>query len=386
MTIRHIYLDNHATTPTDPRAVEAMAPWWSESFGNPHSGDHWFGWTANQAVNNARSNLARLIGADPDEIIFTSGATEANNLAIIGAARARRQHRSHIVVSAIEHKCVLESADQLKRNGFTVDIVPVDDDGQVRLDILENLLSENTALVSVIPVNNEIGSIQPIAGISRLCVSVGAWLHCDAAQAPAAIDLDVSSLGIDLMSLSSHKMYGPMGIGALYARADFLSRLRPITFGGGQELGLRSGTVPTPLCVGFGKAAELMSKLGGDERLLLGELRDTLWQGIRAIAPSAELNGGMRRRHPGNLNVMFPTLDASALIGALQPHLAFSTGSACTTGIPEPSHVLTEIGLSLEDAECSVRFGVGRFNSSDDIQHALALLETAIKRLSQAVA
>lgn len=386
MSIRQIYLDNHATTPTDPRVVEAMAPWWTDSFGNPHSGDHWFGWTANQAVDSARSNLTRMIGADPDEIIFTSGATEANNLAIIGAARARQPNRPHVVVSAIEHKCVLESAEQLKHDGLLVDLVPVDDEGQVRLDVLENLLSENTALVSVIPVNNEIGSIQPIAEISRLCASTGAWLHCDAAQAPAAIDLDVSSLGIDLMSLSSHKMYGPMGIGALYARADLLSRLRPITFGGGQEQGLRSGTVPTPLCVGFGEAAKLMSQLGGDERLVLRELRDKLWQGIRAIEPSAQLNGGMYARHPGNLNVLFPKLDASALIGALQPELAISTGSACTTGIPEPSHVLTAIGLSLEDAECSVRFGVGRFTSNEDIQHALSLLESAIRHLKQAVA
>ena len=359
-------LDNHATTPTDPRVVEAMAPWWSEHFGNPHSGDHWYGWSANQAVDNARSKLAKLIGAEPDEIIFTSGATEANNLAILGAAQARRPHRSHIVVSAIEHKCVLESAAQLERDGFLVDIVPVDGDGQVQLDVLEALLTENTALVSIMAVNNEIGSIQPIAEVSRLCLSVDAWLHCDAAQAPAAIDVDVSSLGIDFMSLSSHKMYGPMGIGALYGRADLLHRLRPITYGGGQEQGLRSGTVPTPLCVGFGEAAKLISKLARDERPLLAELRDTLWQGIETMVPSAALNGGILARHPGNLNILFPTLDASALIGALQPHLAISTGSACTTGIPEPSHVLTAIGLSQENAECSVRFGIGRFTSGHE--------------------
>jgi len=386
VSIRPIYLDNHATTPTDPHVVEAMLPWWNDQFGNPHSSDHWFGWTANQAVDEARSSVAQLICAEPNEIIFTSGATEANNLAIVGAARARHPHRSRVVVSAIEHKCVLESAAQLGREGFAVDIVPVDGDGQVRLDRLSDLLTDKTAIVSIMPVNNEIGSIQPIDEISKLCVSAGAWLHCDAAQAPAAIALDVASCGIDLLSLSSHKIYGPMGIGALFARADIQSSIQPINYGGGQEQGLRSGTIPTPLCVGFGEAAHLMSESFEDEAIFLRQLRDALWEGIRRISPTACLNGSATRRHPANLNVTFSGCDASALIGSLQPHMALSTGSACTTGIPEPSHVLTALGLSLEDAECSVRFGVGRFNSMDEIQNAVKMLDVAIKDLSQAVA
>ncbi len=386
MTKRHIYLDNHATTPTDPRVVDAMAAWWSTGFGNPHSGDHWFGWTAHRAVEDARSRIALMIGAEPDEIILTSGATEANNLAILGAAKSRQLQRRHVVISAIEHKCVTESAAELQRNGFTVDVVSVDRGGRISLDELGSLISNQTAVVSIMAVNNEIGTIQPITEIGHLCQSADAWFHCDAAQAPAAIDLDVVANDIDLLSLSSHKIYGPMGIGSLYVRSDILAHLQPTTFGGAQEGGLRSGTVPTPLAVGFGEAARLMSETSDEERHVTRMLRDKLWEGIREIAPSASFNGCKQERHPGNLSVTFPTIDASALIGALQPQLAISTGSACTTGTPEPSHVLTAIGLSFEEAEHSVRFGVGRFTTIEDVDGALALLEVAIRQAEQAVA
>lgn len=386
MPIRPVYLDNHATTPTDPQVVSAMDPWWREHFGNPHSGDHWFGWMANQAVESARNSVAELIQAGADEIIFTSGATEGNNLSIIGAGRARAEDRTHIVVSAIEHKCVLESAAQLKREGFSVDVAPIDHNGFVQLDVLDELITDRTALVSVMLVNNEIGTIQPIAHVSELCRAAGAWLHCDAAQAPAATRIDVDLLDVHFLSLSAHKIYGPKGIGALYAKADIQSLLKPLTFGGGQEHALRSGTVPTPLAVGFGKAAELMINGFDEERVALQRLRDILWSGIGHISPKASLNGSLEHRHPANLNVLFPGCGASSLIGSLQPHLAISTGSACSTGMPEPSYVLSALGLSLEQAEASVRFGLGRFTTESDIHRALALLESVLGRIEQDVA
>ena len=386
MTSKSIYLDNHATTPLDPAVYAAMKPWWYEKFGNPHSGDHWFGWQAHDAVESARASVATLIGAEADEIVFTSGATESNNLGIIGAARSRHAERPHVIVSAIEHKCVLESAVALEKDGWHVDVVPVDHDGIVRLDVLDELLNEATALVSIMAVNNEIGTIQPIEEIGQMCASVGAWFHCDAAQAPAAMRLDVDSHQITLLSLSSHKIYGPMGIGAMYARADVLAQLTPVNYGGGQEAGIRSGTLPTPLCVGFGRACELMAHQHAHELTELARKRDKLWAGILSALDSAGLNGSISHRHPGNLNVRFHDYDAAELLGALQPRLAASTGSACTTGMPEPSHVLSALGLSLSEAESSIRFGVGRFTTDEDIDGAIDWIADTIRSIAKAVA
>jgi cysteine desulfurase len=386
VSIRPIYLDNNATTPTDPRVIEAMNPWWFENCGNPHSGDHWFGWTANQAVEKARLQVASLIGGDENDILFTSGATEANNLSLLGAAGCRGEERRKVIVSAVEHKCVLESASALKRMGFSVDVAPVDSEGIIDLDVLSKLLDERTSIVSVMLVNNEIGSIQPIEEVSKLCASVGAWLHCDAAQAPAAVPFNVDDLGIDLLSLSAHKIYGPKGIGAMFARSDILARLQPQTFGGGQEKNVRSGTIPTPLVVGFGEAADIMGREFSGENQSLRQLTLALWEGICRLDNTTHLNGPPHRRHPGNLNIQFPGRDASALIGALQPNVAASTGSACTTGTPEPSHVLQAIGLSMTEAESSVRFGVGRFTTLEDIERALSYLDSALRNTAQAVA
>lgn len=386
MATASIYLDNHATTPLDPVVYTAMQPWWHEHFGNPHSGDHWFGWQAHDAIESARRSVASLINAEPDEIVFTSGATESNNLGVIGAARSRRAERSRIIVSTVEHKCVLASAAALRREGWHVDIVPVDRDGVVRLEVLEALLSEETALVSIMAVNNEVGTIQPIDEIGRLCAAAGAWFHCDAAQAPAAIRINVDQAEITLLSLSSHKIYGPMGVGALYARSDVLSQLEPVTYGGAQEAGIRSGTLPTPLCVGFGRACELMLHQHEHELVVLARKRDKLWNGIQSRLETARINGSSSRRHPGNLNVRFHGYDASALLGTLQPRLAASTGSACTTGIPEPSHVLSALGISLSEAESSIRFGVGRFTTEQDIELAIDWIADALDTTAQAVA
>ena len=381
-----IYLDCHATTPLDPVVAKAMRPWWEEGFGNPHSGDHWFGWQANQAIETARAEVAALIGADAGEIVFTSGATEANNLALLGAARGGATEREKILVSAIDHKCVIEAAAALGREGWRIELIPVDSNGIIRLDVLETLLGDNTAIVSVMAVNNEIGTIQPIETIGQLCQEAGALFHCDAAQAPAAMPIDVLETHIALLSLSSHKIYGPKGVGALYARHDVLAQLQPISYGGGQEQGIRSGTLPTPLCVGFGRACSLMTERRDMDNLQIERLRERLWAGINREVPCATLNGPISNRHPGNLNICFRDHDAAAVLGRLQPALAASTGSACTTGIPEPSHVLTAIGMSLQNAESSIRFGLGRFTSDDEVDQAIQLIAEAITQENQAIA
>lgn len=377
-----IYLDYHATTPLDPAVAAAMRPWWEEGFGNPHSGDHWFGWQANQAIEDARIHVAALIGADIGEIIFTSGATEANNLAILGAARGAKGPRKQILVSTVEHKCVLEAAAALGREGWQIDTIPVDHNGTVQLESLRSLLSDNTAIVSIMAVNNEIGTIQPIKEIGEMCQRFGALYHCDAAQAPSAMQIDVLADNIALLSLSSHKIYGPKGVGALFVRHDVLPQLEPISYGGGQEQGVRSGTLPTPLCVGFGHACRLMSEHRKNDISRIMQQRDRLWAGIHKEMPAAILNGPISARHPGNLNVCFKDHDAAEILGNLQPQLAASTGSACTTGIAEPSHVHLASGLSLQDAESSIRFGVGRFTTDEEIDRAILLIANALVQTS----
>ncbi len=375
-----IYLDNQATTPTDPLVVEAMLPFFTERFGNPHSTDHAFGWDAEEAVEKARGQLAGLLGATPREIIFTSGATESNNLAIKGAARFHRERRPHVVTLASEHKCVLESCRQLEREGHRVTILPVGEDGLVDLDLLAESVTEETAVVSIMAVNNEIGVIQPLAEIAAICHEKGAYFHCDAAQAVGKIPLDVAALGIDLLSVSGHKFYGPMGIGALYVRRRPRVRIEPMIDGGGQERGLRSGTLATPLCVGLGAAAEIAAEVMTAEAERISGLKTRLLEGIRSRLSGVALNGHESLRVAGNLNLAFEGVEAEALMKAL-PSLAISSGSACTSTAVEPSYVLRALGLPDARSRSSVRIGIGRFNTEAEIDQAVEELVTQVKRL-----
>jgi cysteine desulfurase len=375
-----IYLDNQATTPTDPRVVEAMLPFFTERFGNPHSTAHGFGWEAEEAVEQARGQLAGLIGASPREMIFTSGATESNNLAIKGAARFHRERRPHVVTLASEHKCVLESAGQLSREGHRVDVLPVRPDGLVDLDLLAETATEETAVVSVMAVNNEIGVIQPLAEIAAICHDKGAYFHCDAAQAVGKIPLDVAALGIDLLSISGHKFYGPKGIGALYVRRRPRVRLEPMIDGGGQERGLRSGTLPTPLCVGLGAAAAIAAEEMESESARISALKTRLLEGIRKRLSGVSLNGHATQRVAGNLNLAFEGVDAEALMRAM-PGLAASSGSACTSTAVEPSYVLRALGLPETRARSSIRLAIGRFNTEAEIDRAVDELAAQVARL-----
>ena len=380
-----IYTDYQATTPVDPRVVVRMAPHWGEAFGNPHSSDHIIGWRAAESVRQASSSVGALIGADPDEVIFTSGATEANNLALLGLARRAPADRRRILVSAIEHKCVLAAARSLaEREGFEVGVIPVSREGFVDLRYLEEVLDESVLAVSIMAVNNEIGTVQDIEAISKMTSPLGVLFHCDAAQAPAAIDMSGLASQADLISLSGHKMYGPKGIGALYIRRGVQPRVEPIIYGGGQQGGLRSGTVPTPLCVGMAAAAEISgSPEGIEERGRVAALRNLFVRVLCDNIPSLVLNGPTgNRRHPGNANLQFPGLVAQDILGSVQPHLAASTGAACTSGIPEPSHVLGALGLNSEEAESSIRFSFGRFTTDAEIPEAVRLVSETVESLN----
>jgi len=373
-----IYLDNQATTPTDPRVVEAMAPYWNERFGNPHSTSHAYGWDAADAVDRAREQVADLIGADAKEIIITSGATESNNLAIKGAARFYRQRgRTHLVTIATEHKCVLESCRDLEAEGFRVTYLPVDQSGLVALDRLEESLTDETALVSAMAANNEIGVLQPIAEISALCRARGIVFHTDAAQAVGKVPVDVEAMNIDLLSLSGHKIYGPMGIGVLFVRRRPRVRLLPILSGGGQERGLRSGTLPTPLCVGLGAACSIARAEITEEAARLRSLRDRLFDSLCEKIDSVALNGDYAARLPANLNISFAGVAAEDLMVAA-PELALSTGSACTSAAIEPSYVLRALGLPDDRAHGSIRFGLGRFTTEREIDAAIDILVRAV--------
>ena len=363
-----------------------MVPFWGESYGNPHSDDHVIGWRAADWVRSAASTVAGLVGADPDELVFTSGATEANNLALLGPARRAPANRRRILVSAIEHKCVLAAARSLaEREGFAVETVPVDGEGFVRLDVLEDMVDDAVLIASIMAVNNEVGTIQDVAAISDILSAHGVLFHCDAAQAPCAMDIRPLASHADLVSLSGHKMYGPQGVGALYIRRDLHDRVEPLIYGGGQQAGLRSGTVPTPLCVGMAAAVEILqSPEGVEERRRVAEQRDAFVVLLQNGNPSATLNGPAgSRRHPGNANVRFDGLDARDILATLQPRLAASTGSACTSGLPEPSHVLAALGLSEAQAESSMRFSLGRFTSDEEIEDAAALVKRAVESLNR---
>jgi cysteine desulfurase len=377
---RPIYLDNQATTPTDPRVVEAMTPYFTEKFGNPHSTSHFYGWEAEEAVERARAQLAALIGADVKEIVFTSGATEANNLAIKGAARFYRDHRDHIVTCATEHKCVLESVKAMAEEGFSVTWLPVGADGLVDLGALEAAITERTLMVSIMAAHNEIGVLQPIEEIGALTRERKVFFHTDAAQALGKIPLDVEDMNIDLMSLSGHKVYGPMGIGALYIRRRPRVRLTPLFSGGGQERGLRSGTLPAPLAVGFGTACKIAADEMGAEAERLRMLRDRFHAALRADVPDLVLNGHAEKRLPGNLNFSFPGVDADSVMAGLRD-LAVSSGSACTSAEVEPSYTLRALGLDDDLARASVRIGIGRFNTEREIDYAAKRVAEEIHRL-----
>ncbi len=373
-----VYLDHHATTPLDPRVLDAMLPYLTEQFGNPHSGGHAYGRAAEEAVEGARTEVAALIGALPEEIVFTSGATEANNLAIRGTA-ALAGERRHIITSASEHPCVLETCRALRREGFALSELPPRPDGLIDPDRLGEALRSDTAVVSVMTANHEIGAIQPIAEIARLARACGALVHTDAAQAAGKIPIDVAALGVDLMSLSAHKLYGPKGIGALYVRRGV--RLQPLFGGGGQERGLRPGTLPTALCVGFGKACALAAEALPTEAARLRALRDRLYRGLSERWPEIRLNGPSEPRLPHNLNLTLPDIDAEDLLGEV-PELALATGAACASASQEPSSVLRALGLTDEQIQGSIRIGLGRTTTAAEIEFAIERLLAAIERLS----
>ena len=363
-----------------------MKPYFCESPGNPHSTDHSLGWESALAVERAAARIARLIGADASEITFTSGATESNNFALLGLGRrAMGGERRRILVSAIEHKCVLEVGRVLsERYGFAVESVPVDHEGFVVLSALEDMLDQSVLAVSIMAVNNEVGTIQDIGQISEIVRGYGAVFHCDAAQAPLAMSMESFGMHTDILSLSGHKMYGPKGVGITFIARSLQDRIEPLIYGGGQQNGLRSGTVPVPLCVGMGAAADLFSpEEAAEQRGELGRRRHAFIKRLRELRRPIEINGPEGQTcHPGNANMRFSGFSAQDILAALQPRLAASTGSACTSGAPEPSHVLRAMGLNGDDAEASIRFSLGTDTTDEDIEEAVGLIEEVLARLS----
>jgi cysteine desulfurase len=379
-----IYLDNHSSTPCDPRVVEAMLPYFTEAYANPSNALHVLGRRAADAVEEARCRIASLIGASPREIVFTSGATESNNLAILGLAKRADGARRKIVTSPIEHKSVIEAAKHLTGSGFEITFLPVDATGTVSIKAAEELIDDQTLLVSVQAANNEIGTIQPIAEISAIAHARGAVFHSDAAQAAGKIALDVDCLGVDLLSISAHKLYGPKGVGAVYVRGGASTkRLAPLFHGGGQERDLRPGTLNVPGIVGLGQACALCAAEMHEEARRIGQLRDRLEEELLRAIPDLRRNGNLTNRLPGNSSLTFPGVEADALLLNV-PELALSTGSACTSGAPEPSHVLTAVGLPRDLAHSTIRVGLGRFNTATEIHTAAILLRGAYHRLVEA--
>ena len=376
-----VYLDYHATTPVDPRVLEAMLPYFTTHFGNPASRQHAYGWEAEKAVETSRAQVAALIGAAAREIVFTSGATESNNLAIKGVALGRRARGNHIITVATEHKSVLDSCRCLESDGWTISRLGVGADGFIRLDELEAALTDRTVLVSVMAANNEIGVLQPLAEIAAVVRRRGALLHSDAAQAAGKVPIDVDALGVDLMSLTAHKCYGPKGVGALYVRrAKPKIEISCQIHGGGHENGLRSGTLNVPGIVGLGRAAEICRMEMPRESARLSALRDRLLDGLRRGLDNVRVNGSMERRLPHNLHVSFEGVEGESLLMALGD-LAVSTGSACSSGSQAPSHVLQAIGAVGETASASIRFGLGRGTTDADVEFAIHRVTTVVKGL-----
>jgi cysteine desulfurase len=377
---RPVYLDYQATTPMDKRVLDAMMPYFMEKFGNPHSRNHEHGWEAEEAVEISRKQIADLIGGDEREIVFTSGATESNNLAIAGVAQFYKDQKDHIVTLVTEHKCVLDTCRHLEQQGFKVTYLPVKQDGLVDLAALEAAITDKTAIVSVMAANNEIGVIQPLAEIGAICRKKGAFFHTDCAQAFGKIPLDVEAMKIDLMSISGHKIYGPKGIGALFVRRRPRVRLQALIHGGGQERGMRSGTLPTPLCVGLGKAAEIAKAEMASENARLLRLRDRFMKTVNDKLPEVFLNGDLEHRLPGNLNLSFAYVEGEGLMMGIKD-LSVSSGSACTSASLEPSYVLRALGVEEELAHTSLRIGFGRFTTEAEVDYAAERIVQAVSKL-----
>ena len=374
-----IYLDHHATTPVDPRVVEAMLPFFTERFGNAGSKQHRFGWDASDAVERARKQVAALVGAGTKDVIFTSGATEANNLAIKGAAEVNRAKGDHIVTVATEHKAVLDPCRRLEQEGWRVTVLPVNRAGLVELDAVSAAVTDRTVLVSVMAANNEIGVLQPIGEIAAIAHAKGALMHTDAVQAVGKVPFDVEALDVDLVSMTAHKLCGPKGVGALYVRRRRVE-LAPLMDGGGQERGMRPGTLNVPGIVGFGRAAEIARADMATEARTTRGLRDRLLEGLRSRVDGMTVNGTLDARLPGNLNVSFEGIDGEALLVSLDD-IAVSSGAACTAA--EPSHVLVALGLSKDRALASLRFGIGRTTTADEVDYAAAKVSDVVMRLRQ---
>ncbi len=381
---RPIYLDHHATTPVDPRVLDAMLPYFRDEYGNAASRSHRFGWNAESAVEAAREKVAALIGAEPDGIVFTSGATEANNLAIKGVAAANREKGRHAITAAVEHRSVLDPFRRLEREGaLDLSVLPVDRHGIVDPAAVRASLCPQTLVVSIMAANNEIGTIEPIAEIAAVAKEKGVIFHTDATQAVGKIPIDVKAAGIDLLSFTAHKMYGPKGVGCLYVRRKSPRvRLAPLFDGGGHERGLRSGTLNVPGIVGFGKAAEICLECLADEPARIRALRDRLWRTISSRLDDVHVNGHPDRRLAGNLNVSFARVEGESLMTGLRD-IAVSSGSACRSASPDPSHVLEAIGVAPDLAHASIRFGIGRFNTPEEIDAAAERVVAEVLRLRE---
>jgi cysteine desulfurase len=375
-----IYLDYHATTPVDPSVLKAMLPYFCDRFGNAASRSHRFGWDADAAVERAREQAASLVGASGNEIIFTSGATESNNLAIKGVLHAHADRPRHVITTAIEHKSVLDTCRSLAAAGCRVTCLPVDTAGRVDPDDVRRAIAADTVLVSIMAANNEVGAIQPIAEIGAITRERGVLLHSDAAQAAGKIPLDVKTLGVDLLSFTAHKMYGPKGVGALYIRRRARVALAPILEGGGQERGLRSGTLNVPGIVGLGRAAEINAAELPAESVRLGALRDRLYEALRTKVSGVGLNGSLERRLPHNLSVHFTGVAGESILLAVDD-IALSSGSACSSGTVEPSYVLKACGIEDDLALSSIRFGLGRFTTEEEIDYAVEKVSAVIQHL-----
>lgn len=377
-----IYLDYQATTPLDPRVIDKMAASHELSFANPHSTQHVLGQQAAGEVDQARAEIEALIGAEQEEVIFTSGATEANNQAIASVLMASKAQRKKLLISAIEHKCIKNAAYfYADKFGATVEEIPVLDSGLIDVEAYQSMLSDAVCLVCIMAVNNEIGTIQDIPTLAEMAHEHGALFHCDAAQAPEAIDIDVKHWQVDMLSLSAHKVYGPKGMGALYMKNLLQASLPPLIQGGGQQAGMRSGTVPTALCVGFAEALRLSREQASESRARLAMLRQRLMAGLAQAGVAFSRNGSAEFCHPGNLNVEFNGINASQLIEVMQPDLAASTGSACNSEMVLPSHVLKALRLTDEAVAGSMRLSVGRFSDESQIDRAVAVIAQGISQL-----
>jgi len=377
-----IFMDNHSTTRVDPRVVEAMLPFFTENYGNAASRNHSFGWTAEAAVENARAQIAALIGGDAKEIVFTSGATEANNLAIKGAAAFYRKQGNHIITVETEHKSVLDTCKRLQRDGYEITYLQPSPDGLITPEQVTAAMTDKTILVSIMAANNEIGVVQPLEAIGAAIKAKNpkCLFHSDVVQAAGKVPVDVEKAKLDLASVTAHKMYGPKGIGALWVRRKPRIRIDPILDGGGHERGMRSGTLPVPLIVGFGKAAELAKAEMPAEAKRLRALRDRLLRGLQSRLIETYVNGSLENRLPGNLNISFAFVEGESLLMALKD-IAVSSGSACTSASLEPSYVLRALGVGEELAHTSIRFGIGRFNTEAEIDYVVDLVVKAVERL-----